>query len=379
MSEGRLTVSLGAGDLPAHGMYATELVNTETPFSLTIPVSPAEPASATVPEGVYLVRTLLPGGEQLTATAEVTAGSEAAVTVEAAGPPTPGTKGGDGPSVAVWLRAWGTADPEPWPPGVAAAPEPTGRVVLQVPVAPGWRALQLGGRTVAWRVVRLPPAEACRVVLDRVADDDDADAGVRMRVWGTDPRAESVLRYLAAGQAGHARAMAGDLDVAAGGEVPATAEAACAAGYLLLRSRGTAGVRWAARAADRFDTVPDVHVVQGALLLRERGLSRQRLGRRALLEAYRLGLPHYTEGLRLLFDGLRWLASADGRDRAVESAVAELRDHAAACDWTAPQTSFWGRDPRTPSLRRIDGDLPYGNTLFWVRVGREKRFIAVRR
>jgi hypothetical protein len=368
--DGRLTVRLAAGDLPAHGRYATELVNTVTPFSVTIPVTPAEPASAAVPEGVYLVRTLLPTGEQLTATVEVTAGAEAAVTVQTGGLPTPRMKGSDGPSVAVWLRAWGDDGPEPWPADVTAAPDPAGRVVLRVPLVPGWHSLQVGGRGVAWRVLRLPPAETCRIVLDRVDDEDDFDDGVRVRAWGGDRWAESVLRYLAAGQTDLARAMAGDLHVAAGDEMPATAEAACAAGYLLVRSRGTTRLPWFYRAASRFDTVPDLHILNGTLLLRERGVSRQQLGRAALLEAHRLGLPHYTEGLRLLFDGLRWLAASGGRDTAVESAVAELQKYAAACDWTGQQTSFWGRGPGMPSLRRIDGDVPDGNTALMLRVGR---------
>jgi hypothetical protein len=359
MSDGRLTVELAPRDLPSDGVFATEVISTGVPHSLTMSMSPGTLRTVSVPAGIYLVRVSLPSGELLSGTVEVAADADATVTVTATrAAAARATKGSGEPPVHVWVRLWRGVVPAGWPAEARNVPTRDGRRTVRLETGPGLHALQLGGRDVAWRVVCLPPADSCRVTLDRVRQVEDFEEGVRVRAWGSDARAGAMLRYLVAGQLDQARALAGDVyeEAAPSRQQHQSLEVATVAGYVLLKSRGNEGLRdWANTVADRYDWLPDGHVIQAWQLLRESGASRRNLARERLLDAVDAGVPRYTEGLRLLFEGLRLVGVSDPADVAVRSAVSEVRRYAESCDWAAPQTTYWGTGPTEPSLARRVG------------------------
>jgi hypothetical protein len=77
---------------------------------------------------------------------------------------------------------------------------------------------------------------------------------------------------------------------------------------------------------------------------------RLRDARERLLEAVKRGIPIYTEGLRLLRDGLLLFdRAAEGGDEEVASALRTIGAYTAVADWSATTTSFTGAQPDDPS------------------------------
>jgi hypothetical protein len=237
----------------------------------------------------------------------------------------------------------------------------------------GLNAVQVGGDEVAWRFVCLPPSTSCQIQLEVVRRVDDPEEGVRIRTWGGNIAARAMLRYLVAGQVAQAKAVAGDLLETATQlfrEKVQSPEGATVAGYLLLRLHESARLReWPDRFASLFDWLPDAHVIHAWQLLRERGAPGRDLARRRLLDAADAGVPRYTEGLRLLFEGLRLFGGADPDDHLVSNAVQAIRGYAEACDWSAPQTTYWGERPEEPALGRRVGQPDEWNGVVEFRLG----------
>jgi len=74
-----------------------------------------------------------------------------------------------------------------------------------------------------------------------------------------------------------------------------------------------------------------------------------------LMEATHRGLPIYTEGVRLLKDGLDLFANDDERDWDVADALAVIGRFGKAMDWSRSETTFFGDAPDRPRLgARLD-------------------------
>jgi len=69
-----------------------------------------------------------------------------------------------------------------------------------------------------------------------------------------------------------------------------------------------------------------------------------------LLEAARRGPPVYTEGVRLLKNGLDLFANDDEEEWAVADAVAEIDRYGKAMNWGKSETAFFGDAPHRPRL-----------------------------
>jgi hypothetical protein len=77
-----------------------------------------------------------------------------------------------------------------------------------------------------------------------------------------------------------------------------------------------------------------------------------------LLQSVGRGVPLYTEGVRLLIDGLeltRHQSTALGLSTPVEGALAWIRRYAGAIDWNQSLTTFNAWHPSEPSLSIITG------------------------
>jgi hypothetical protein len=352
-------------------VLVVEIINMASAHSLTVPVSPLAPGTVSVPAGVYLVRASLPSGELLTETAEVSAQAGAPPVTVLRRPAGRPTKGRGGTPVVVWVRLWRNGEPVSGPGGDLTRRD-DGAVVIALSPGAGLNALQFGGRDVQWRVVCLPPGNSCRVSFERVPEEEDFEEGLRVRASGGDARVESVLDYEFAGQLDLATALAGDLVTEEAGRLPAyaSADAAAVAGLLLVKAPRSAHLAaWVVAVGDQYGWLPDLHVVHAWRWLRERGRSKRAIARDLLLRAADAGVPRYTEGLRLLYDGLRLVAASDPWDSAAEEAVSEVRPYAEACDWASPRTTYWGRGPAEPSLARHLGEPDDWQDVTELRVG----------
>ena len=124
--------------------------------------------------------------------------------------------------------------------------------------------------------------------------------------------------------------------------------AAAVGGYYLLRARRLDLLHdWSRNLANLFQWLPDGAVIHAWHLLRQEkpdiGQARARL-----LEAERRGLPLYTQGLRLLFDGLDLLSRKFRGDEELQGALGRVQRYAVAANWRAMTTTFYGGTPSEP-------------------------------
>lgn len=402
---GRLAVTVHPGLGLGDGMLACEVIGAGA--HLTGMLDAASPTGFDVPEGMYVVRAALPSGAFMSSVAHVRSGEDVTVllghgepapdgtplpdddvleTLGAVGPGdgvgvggAVGPGGGVGVGGAVgpedgalpppppvppraprrelWVRLWLGSLTSTWSDAVEVLPD--GAVHAHLSTGPGPYALQVGGPETAWRVVRLPPAYGTSVTIERSDDEAGFDDGVAVGVEGSSPLASSMLRYLRTGQLDAAQIMAPELVDQARRlfrEKVASPEGAAAAGYFLLRvGRQESIGDWPENFANWFGWLPDASVIHAWQLLRRPGVPERDVARSRLLDAVAAGVPVYTEGLRLLFEGLQALAGDDAADAEVAGALAQVRAYAAACDWDAVHTTYWAVRPDAPGLERHTG------------------------
>jgi hypothetical protein len=190
-----------------------------------------------------------------------------------------------------------------------------------------------------------------------------------------DPRTEALLGYLISGQYSSARIV--------GPEIVRDAEqllfekmrdptGAAVAGYYLLKTGHFDSLHdWTRNLADWFPWLPDGAVIRAWHVWRQERSDYEE-ARERLLQAAGRGIPLYTQGLRLLLDGLNLLhhkATAQGlEDSEIAAALEQVRPYARAADWRAPTTTFYARHPSEPDWRTQSG-APY-ETGSWIQLPR---------
>jgi hypothetical protein len=122
--------------------------------------------------------------------------------------------------------------------------------------------------------------------------------------------------------------------------------AAAVGAYLLLRLKRFNEMReWARNLANRFPFLPDGCIIWAWQLIHQQPSNTEEI-RKYLHMAVDRGLPVYSEGLRLLTDGLRLLGS-DG-----ETALQGLLNSVGVILWTSPLTASLFAEPGMPSATR---------------------------
>jgi len=118
--------------------------------------------------------------------------------------------------------------------------------------------------------------------------------------------------------------------------------------YFLLRAGQLGRLHdWTRNLADWVPWMPDGAVIRGWHMLRARKPNREH-ALAWLLEAEQRGLPMYEQGLRLLFDGLRFDARLPEEGGPVMKAVDRLRPYLAASRAGSGTTCFFGDSPQGP-------------------------------
>lgn len=325
----------------------------------TAPLHAGQVSIVDVPQGFYLVRATLPSGHSLTATAEVSADEALQVQLappEPTVPPGPVTPGRD---VELWAQRWELPANHPRPLMQSSVGEEPGRLTINLSTDIGRHCVQLGGVGTAWRIVHLPPAYKAVITVTRARVDDGFHNGVEVQVTGANPLATAMLGYLASGQLDSANIVAPELLEQARNlfqEKMGSPEGAAVAGYFLLRV-GQQEILgdWPANFANWFDRLPDACVIHAWQLLRRPGVPDRDLARSRLIQAVNTGIPSYTEGLRLLFQGLQAFVSEEPNNDELRACLDKVSRCAAACDWTATHTTYWATAPDKPTLSRHTG------------------------
>jgi hypothetical protein len=207
--------------------------------------------------------------------------------------------------------------------------------------------LQLGGPGISWRFVTLPPRARVDVT---VSARGESDLDIEVTTQSAD--AEALLGYLRSGAVDSAHAMAESLLQ----QKLRDPIAATIGGYYLLRTARLNRLSdWAPNLSRLFPWLPD-----GAVINAWQHLHTGRLGgghadqhfataQQQLLLATQRGIPVYTEGLKLLLDGLRLMrADADGEDHELDAALTFVEPFALAADWSPATVTYGGENPGEP-------------------------------
>jgi hypothetical protein len=164
-----------------------------------------------------------------------------------------------------------------------------------------------------------------------------ADPGYRLAVTVNDQLLGTVIGYLGAGDlpsAGKLLAHIEDLAEDILLHKMGNPLAAAAGAYVLLGNQHTAKQErwhhWIGNLAEGYRWLPDGAIQHAWVKLRHQKVAGNlEEARASLLEGFRRGLPFYSQGVRLLVDGLTLFANdaraADTRDKEVESALRSVR------------------------------------------------------
>lgn len=293
-----------------------------------------------------------------------------------------------------WLRVW-IGGRGGWLPG---AVRPWRRIAdprvatFQIDLDPDPQAplrfLQVGGPRVPWRLVALPPSPTPLGIVVRPSRlPNERNGGLAVKVTTWDQEAETLLRLLDTGAVETANVVGDAFVESLQGAMPSAADMASVAEryarakianppraaigfYYLLRMGAYERLRdWPGNFATWIDWLPDAPLIHALQLLHAGGGDVPAAAGR-LVKAAAVGIPVYTQGLRLLFE---WLQVLDGNDalgpdlrHEVADALGEVRRYAEAADWTQPVTSCLGTHPSEPSLAPATGVPADVNELVYV-------------
>ena len=266
-----------------------------------------------------------------------------------------------------WLRAWrligGAYLLEPDLTNVfgRGAEHPDGVIYFPTQYVNELACLQVGGPEVPWKCVAVPPSDNTKVLVRPSSRRGAPDLDV---VVSSDNLAlDGLLAFLQRGDLDGAQKMEkGQAGLAERFLFSKRSDTAAAAvgGYYLLRINDLHRLHdWANNLANWFEWMADGAIIHAWQLIgeyRQEGADVMENARGRLLQAVERGFPIYTEGLRLLRDGLMLFdRRAEGDDHEISKALQQAGDYIAAADWTATTTTFTGAAPDSPSPEEQTG------------------------
>jgi hypothetical protein len=259
------------------------------------------------------------------------------------------------PYTKVWLRLW-RFENSGWSSMPMAANNPkrndvARQIDLVLEAYP--HMLQIGGSNVPWRLVSLPAAGRCRVLLTPNESVDPRADALKVVITGFRNDAETLLEFLARDSIRAATTMAKSETIASElfAEKFRDPLAAVAAGYYLLRVERWEQIplSWWANLSKHFAWIPDTSILHSVRLLRA-GLSGTEAQRQAL-NLFKLSLdrgwPVYEEGLHLLLEAGSLLRNIAAQGDAPY--FARVDTLATAKSWAGAALSFYGLEPSKPS------------------------------
>lgn len=256
----------------------------------------------------------------------------------------------------VWLRLWRFESSDWNSTAIVASNSRRSDAARQIDLLLGRspHMLQIGGSSVPWRLVSLPPAGRCRVLITPNESEGPRSDALKVVITGFRSDAETLLEFLVRDSIRDATTMAESTSIATEliSEKFRDPLAAVAGGYYLLRLERWEEIplSWWENLTNHFAWIPDTSILHCVRLLRA-GLQSPDAERRAL-SLFKLSLdrgwPVYEEGLHLLLEAgslLRKIAAAKDDVRY----FARVDTLAMAKSWAGSALSFYGPEPEKPS------------------------------
>lgn len=376
-----LKISVADSATRAGALIPIEITGTaDGQFYRNLVVTSGRPEKIQLPPGTYVLRATAPTGRRWSTTFELEARLSVSLLEPVAEPPSGAAPTGrrplpDRPYQGVKQAL---AHAQTQPPDVVTAfvcdldqlLEPARQVVpgdstsFRVAMAarpqPVYCALARPDLPVSF--VAVPPEATVRVREDGSGD----TTRWRTTVQLADAAAQTLLDHMTYRRALTASQVADAVVKAAlrqSGKRNADPNVACVAGYYALtaEARGLS-LGWSATATASFTWSADLLVIRAALLIRHRGAEGVAEARALLLKAGepRLGVPRFTQGLRLLYSLLRRVVAHEEASGVIDPAahvtLGLVERYLRAADWSRPFTTFVGAGPASPRVR--DDRLP---------------------
>lgn len=266
-----------------------------------------------------------------------------------------------------WMRFWSKIDGK-WtilsPPRIGDISWNSDGFNFSMDVERGMSLLQVGGKYIPWRFITLPPTEDLKCLIKPSNGPSKSihplDITITTQKWQT----ESLLSFLTTGAMDSAQELwnaPNGAEQLLGSKIVDPASAAVGGYYLLKIGKIDLLHDWPRNLANWIDWMPDGEIILAWQLIRlakHENLSSEQMQevKRHLLNAVDRGIPIYTEGLRLLQDGLDMVNDDPTlSDRNVSQALKTVKSYASATDWNEPTTTFNGEIPNKPSAKSRKG------------------------
>jgi hypothetical protein len=213
--------------------------------------------------------------------------------------------------------------------------------------------LQIGGTKIRPRLVATPYRQA-KIILTYNTRNEAGSPSFDIRVESNTP-GQTLLNHMHRGDI-HLAQMISDPTLAQAenllyNKLSDPIEATIGAYYLLKTRSFDRMHSWAKNLANWFEHIADGAIIFSWQLLEENPTPEAiEKARNYLLSAVKKPLPLFTQGLRLLYDGLSLLdEEKQGDDNEVSQALQEIKPYVQACDWNTFTTTFFGEHPRKPT------------------------------
>lgn len=331
--------------------------------------------------GVYLVRLNLASGKQLEQIVEISDGHETKIDFDigqfspredqewmyltkgtAGEKPVSAFRGNNFAEVftKVSTKLW-TYENNTW----RSSPEPVidGKFIdtvgetFALNVRTGMQVLEVVAEGKTPSFVCLPPSDSLKCVI-KLAEGPEAVVAALDISFGTgNKRAQALLSLMNSGDMTRAKSLVSveDAEAVLHDKMIDPAGAAIG-GYFLLKTGELDRLHnWADNLANWFPWMPDGAVIHGWQLIHQGAQpNTMPMIRNRFIEAVNRGIPLYTEGLRLLYEGLTMLSyNFEQKDKAVQQAFARIKKYMCVADLSQENTTFTGSYPDQPGMNTL--------------------------
>jgi hypothetical protein len=215
--------------------------------------------------------------------------------------------------------------------------------------------LEISGDNMPTLFVNLPPRSNLNCLIKLCVGDVAALFPIDIVVATDNALAESLLALITSGSIREATSLNKDLNFDAEellmGKVNDPIAASIGAYFLLKTGELHLLHDWANNLANLFKWLPDGAIIHAWQMMAEKDKSRELINkiRARFLEAVDRGIPVYTEGLRLLHEGLTQLwYFLKQNDDDIKAAIKKISAYVEAVDWSQETTTYTGTAPDQP-------------------------------
>lgn len=229
----------------------------------------------------------------------------------------------------------------------------------------GLQFLQVGGPKIPWRFIALPPNRELKCLIRPNTGPTSLAHPLEVVIASDNWEAETILTLLKNNTVDKAQNLYENSNLKgrnAENLLRSKMQDPCAAAigaYYLLRLENFDRLHdWARNLANWVQWLPDGSIIWAWQLIKQGRLDGNvdiEEVRQRLLEACERGMPVYTEGLRLLWDGIRMLNDSLPDDEQIKEALNKVYNYVEAIDWNSPITTFNGIHPNKPSKKSKKG------------------------